>query len=112
MQALVETSTVPHIERRPAHNGGMRKRDIGQVFADNLKAAIARKKLTQAALAKRSGVSQGLISVISRSEHSPTIDKVAKLAYALDMQPWELLADDDAAREAAWKRMLGKDADK
>lgn len=47
--------------------------------------------------------------MISRGEHSPTIDKVAKLAQALDMQPWELLTDDEAAREAAWKRMLGKD---
>lgn len=62
---------------------------------------------TQLTLAKRAGVGQSHISRILRQESAATIDVIASLAEALNIQPWELLADSDATRQAALEKMLG-----
>lgn len=85
----------------------MKKREIGQVFADNLRAEMTKAGMKQPQLAKRSGYSQSVISQVLKGQVSPSIDKLAKLAHALGIQPWELLVDLEATREAALRKMLG-----
>jgi transcriptional regulator with XRE-family HTH domain len=82
----------------------MKKRDINQVLAKNLKEAMERKfdgEVNQSELARQSGVSQKTISNILSTLRpeladlnvapSPTVTKLSLLAKALDMDLWELL---------------------
>jgi transcriptional regulator with XRE-family HTH domain len=87
----------------------MKKALLRQILAKNLERAMeaapgADRQLT---LAKRAGVGQSHISRILRQESAATIDVIAALAEALNIQPWELLADSDSTRQAALEKMLG-----
>jgi len=75
------------------------------VIARNLKAAMEAadggRGISQAKLAKLSGVGQTTISLMLRpadrynptgnAGSSPTVERIAMLAHALNIQPWELL---------------------
>jgi transcriptional regulator with XRE-family HTH domain len=86
----------------------MKKADINQILARNLKAAIERKygEINQSQLARDSGVPQTTISLILTPERrtplasgelpSPTLSKIAALAAKLDVNLWELLHPDPA----------------
>lgn len=62
---------------------------------------------TQMAVAKKAGIGQSHLSRLLRCEASATTDLIAALSRALGVQPWELLVDTAATREAAIRRMLG-----
>ena len=61
---------------------------------------------TQAGVAKRAGVAQSHVSRLLRCEAAATTDLIAALSRALDVQPWELLADAEATRQAALEKMI------
>lgn len=86
----------------------MQKLDIGQVFADNLRAAIEKSSSIRnpSHLAEKAGVSHGYLSEVLRCISSPTLRVVNDLAHVLGIQPWELLADSEATRQTAMARML------
>lgn len=63
---------------------------------------------TQPELAKATGVAQSHISRIMSGAQSIGLDIIWEIADGLDCEPWELLVDDDATRERALKRMLGR----
>jgi transcriptional regulator with XRE-family HTH domain len=81
---------------------------VAEIVARNLKAAMetanAGGGISQAQLAKASGVAQTTISLmlrpddrrnpIGRGGSSPTIARIAMVARALRWQPWELLHPD------------------
>ena len=56
-----------------------------------LKKARARKKITQAALAKRVGVHQVTIARLETGERQPSMDLLQRLAKALKVKVGELL---------------------
>jgi transcriptional regulator with XRE-family HTH domain len=60
-------------------------------FARRLKALRATRDITQAQLAKRSGVSHSYISRIEIGMQSPTLEIIEKLAAALKVKPSALL---------------------
>jgi len=62
---------------------------------------------TQPKLANKSGLSQQHISRLLRCEASATTDALVQIARALKCEPWELLTDDQAIREAVYKRVIG-----
>jgi transcriptional regulator with XRE-family HTH domain len=80
------------------------------VLAANVRRAMEENQAikTQPLLEQRSGLSQSTVSRILNEEGAATIDSIAKLANAAGRQPWELLVDEDATRQEALARMLGR----
>lgn len=63
-------------------------------FGERLKSMRKEKKMTQAALAEKSGISSNTIfSFESGRRKNPTSDTIFKLASALNVDPGELVAD-------------------
>lgn len=100
----MRTQTYPHSVIQIPHTSCMENMQLRQTLAANLRKAM--EDDTQAEVAKRAGVAQSHISRILRCEASATTDLIAALARALKLQPWELLADNEATRRAALERML------
>ena len=69
----------------------------GQVFdgrtalAQQLRAVRRRRKLTQAVLAERAGMDRSTLSGIERRKHNVPLDTLCRLAWALRVEPRELL---------------------
>jgi transcriptional regulator with XRE-family HTH domain len=102
-------SVLGHSERAIGNNSRMAKSDIKQILAQNIERF---NRSSQAKLADRAGMSKSHLSEVMRGISVPTIEIVAQLAEALGRQPWELLADSTATRNAALAKMiLGDDAE-
>ncbi len=65
--------------------------EIRQIFAENLKRARKAAKLSQEELAFQADLDRTYVSHLEREIYSPTIDVVARLAKALELDPAELL---------------------
>ncbi|MEH6409366.1 MAG: helix-turn-helix transcriptional regulator [Hyphomonas sp.] len=65
---------------------------IREVFAQNLKKFRRAKGLSQEELAHLAGIDRTYVSLLERRIYSVTIDILARLAEALDIEPDELLA--------------------
>ena len=61
------------------------------IFARNLRQMRSRRKLSQEKLALEAGLDRTYISSLERGVYAATIDTVADLAKALDVEPFELL---------------------
>jgi transcriptional regulator with XRE-family HTH domain len=81
---------------------------LPQLLAVNVLRAMERDPSidTQQKLAARSGLSQQHVSRILRAEVSAGLEVIGALAKALRCQPWELLVDEEATRQAALERMI------
>jgi transcriptional regulator with XRE-family HTH domain len=75
-------------------------RELRAVLARNVRAAAKRKRVALTALADFAGVSRSQVFAVLKSATSPTLDWVAKIAAALDVEPWQLLAPRPAKRES------------
>lgn len=71
---------------------------IEEVLSQNLVLARKRLKLTQEALAQRSGISRVVIAHIERQARNPSLLTLAKLADSLDLSLEALLSDTPAER--------------
>ncbi len=67
--------------------------EIKQVFAGNLRYYREIKGLSQEALAHLAGLDRTYISSLERCRNAASIEAVGKLANALEIEPWRLLAD-------------------
>jgi len=74
-----------------------RQSDLRRILANNIRAALARKKTPIVALADLAGVSSAHLYDVIRCEKSATVDFVDKVAAALDVEPWQLLRDQSTA---------------
>ena len=63
---------------------------------------------SQPKLAVKAGISKSAIGYVLGAENDATLSTIAALARAFGCQPWELLVEDDAAREAAYRRIMGR----
>jgi transcriptional regulator with XRE-family HTH domain len=86
----------------------MKKEDLRQILARNLRAAMARDSTisTQEKLAAKSKLSQSHISRLLLCEAAATTDALMALAVAVRCEPWELLTDAQATRKAALEKLL------
>lgn len=66
--------------------------DIQRTLAHNLRNYRAAKNLSQEALAHECDVHRTYISGIERCVRNPTVKALAKIARALEIEPWQLLA--------------------
>jgi transcriptional regulator with XRE-family HTH domain len=89
-------------------NERMKKTSSRQILAENLARAMARSADMQnnLALARRAKVGNSHIGRILKQESAATVDMLDALAAALGLQPWELLTDSEATREAALKKIM------
>ncbi|MCZ8158576.1 MAG: helix-turn-helix transcriptional regulator [Rhizobiaceae bacterium] len=65
--------------------------EIRDVFAQNLRRIRQAKKMSQEDLAHRASIDRTYVSSLERGVYSPTIEVVAKIAHALDVEVVELL---------------------
>lgn len=65
--------------------------DIQRTLADNMRHYRAEKGLSQEALALECEVHRTYISGIERCVRNPTVKALAKIAAALEVEPWQLL---------------------
>jgi transcriptional regulator with XRE-family HTH domain len=68
------------------------------VLAAQVRTARLRRRLTQEVLAERAGLDRSYLSGIERSRHNVPIDTLCRLAWALRMEPRELLSSADGRR--------------
>ena len=69
--------------------------NIREIFAKNLRAARRQKGLSQEELAHRADLDRTYISSLERNVYNPTIDVVARLADALEIEAASLLQNSD-----------------
>jgi len=60
---------------------------LRQTFAENLKRIRQEKGLSQEALGFEAGVDRSYVSLIERAEFSVSLDKIERLAKALNIDP-------------------------
>jgi lambda repressor-like predicted transcriptional regulator len=72
---------------------------LRRLVARNIRAAAKRKPVALTALADFAGVSRSQVFTVLASSTSPTLDWIAKVANALDVEPWQLLATRSSKRE-------------
>jgi transcriptional regulator with XRE-family HTH domain len=78
------------------------------VLARNVAERMQKLGLRQEDLEKRAELGQSTVSRILSRGGSATLKSLASMAEALECQPWELLVDDEATREAALRKLLGR----
>lgn len=65
------------------------------ILGKNIKYHRYRKMLTQEGLAELLNVSANYIGRLERGQHSPSLDKIEKIAIALDVRAFELFLERD-----------------
>ena len=73
----------------------MLRKDIRLIFSKNLRYYRLQNKLTQEELAEKVDLSAKYISDLERSEFSPSLEKLDKLAEALKVETYKLLKDEN-----------------
>lgn len=96
----------PHFGSGIRKNFGVDGEQLAKVLARN-----ARKRMDELGIKaqeKVEGVKQSTLSRVLLADGTPTLRTLAIVAKALDCQAWELLVDEEATREAAYRKILGK----
>lgn len=92
---------------RGAQNAYVPNQTIRGTLADNIRARLAGAGLDNpTALARKAKVDPSYVAKLMRTQFSCSVDVLEKIADALECQPWELLVDSEATREAAYKKIL------
>lgn len=84
--------------------------EVRRVLARNVERYAAKKgwigRGWQSQLAGATGIAHSHITRLMDGSSAYTVDRLADLARALDVEPWELLVDDEATRRSALERIL------
>ena len=76
-------------------------RDLRAVLATNVRVLAESRGMTLNALADFAGVSRSQLFNVLACASSPSLDWIARLALALEVEPWELLVPGDWSRLGA-----------
>lgn len=63
------------------------------MLAKNMRKLRAARGLSQEALAHESGINRTYLSSVERAERNVSVDNIARIAKALEVEPWKLLKD-------------------
>jgi transcriptional regulator with XRE-family HTH domain len=97
----------PHTDTGIRDNLRMDKYKMRQIVGANIERARKAVGLeTQPQLAKKAKIGQSSISRIENCESSPTVDMLVQIGNAVGLEPWELLANDEATRETIIRKMI------
>ena len=80
--------------------------DGRRVLGAHLRTARTKRKLTQEALAERVGMNPGYLGSIERGGHNVPLDTLCRLAWALRLDPHELLRPLPEKRRASGSRRV------
>ena len=70
-----------------------RRPKLRTILASNIRASLARRSTSAAAVAGLAGVSVAHLYDVLNAKKAATIDFVEKVAAELDVEPWELLRE-------------------
>ena len=70
--------------------------ELGKLYGDNIKRIRQSRGLSQDTLSEMAEISAGFLSEIENHKKSGTFDTLAKLAEALEVEPYELLLPQNA----------------
>jgi len=70
-------------------------------FAANLRAARAQRRVSQAELAERCGLSQGYIADLEGANRFPSVDSIERLCRALEIPPYRLFLLNESSELSA-----------
>ena len=65
--------------------------ELREIFAKNLRRLRSQKKLSQEALAHEARIDRTYVSALERGVYSASLDTIADIAKALDVEPHEML---------------------
>lgn len=68
--------------------------DGRRLLATNLRRLRAERKLTQDALAEKTGLNRAYLSLVENARRNISLDNICKIAAVLAVTPKELLADE------------------
>ena len=71
--------------------------ELGNLYGENIKRIRQSKGMSQDILAEKAEISPGFLSEIENHKKTGTFDTLAKLAEALDVEPYELLLPQNTA---------------
>lgn len=84
----------------------MKAKELSQRIAQRVRQLRLERGWSQPELARRSSLSNAMVSMVERGERTPSLDALASLAGALDADPAVLLtADEGAALRGDAKRL-------
>jgi transcriptional regulator with XRE-family HTH domain len=84
----------------------MTKEALRQALAASVGRLMDEREWTQPELAKEADIAQSHVSRILSGEQSIGLDVIAAVADAFDVEPWELLMDEEATRRSVLERIL------
>lgn len=92
------------------NNGGVTNAELRHALASNVRRRMeADESLnSQPKLAVKAGIGKSTVGYVLAGENDATVATIAALARAFGCEPWELLVADEKAREAAWRRLMGR----
>jgi transcriptional regulator with XRE-family HTH domain len=83
-----------------------RTKELSARIAARVRSLRSDRAWSQPELARRSELSNAMVSMVERGERTPSLDALASLAEALEVDPATLLAlDDDASQNAGARRL-------
>jgi transcriptional regulator with XRE-family HTH domain len=77
---------------------------LAELVAQNLRAARAKRQLSQQELAMKAGLSVSYISMLERSERTPPLETLETIAKALRVPPLDLFQASVGGRARSGKR--------
>jgi len=86
-----------------------RAHDLSLRIANRVRILRNERGWSQPDLARRSTLSNAMVSMVERGERTPSLEALAALANALDVDPWILLSQDESASMRADARRLAEE---
>lgn len=71
------------------------RKDIRNIFSNNLRYYRLKNKLTQEELAKKAELTDKYISDLERAQFSPSLEKLDKIASVFNIETYKLLKDEN-----------------
>ena len=75
----------------------MDSKELGNLYSENIKRIRQLKNMSQDTLSEKAEISPGFLSEIENHKKTGTFDTLAKIAEALEVEPYELLLPQNSA---------------
>ena len=87
----------------------VKTKELSARIASRVRTQRSEREWSQPELARRSALSNAMVSMVERGERTPSLDALAALAEALEVDPGTLLALDDEASQNSGSRRLAEE---
>jgi len=82
-------------------------RDLSTRIAERVRAQRAERGWSQPELARRAQLSSAMVSMVERGERTPSLEALAALSAALELDPGALLSNEESASATSAAHRLG-----